>query len=135
MIKLSKLLNEALHKTVPEVLYHATFNALIPRIQSMGLLPEDDAILHNFEDIDPGVYLAEDPNAASSYVEVSENPKIPEDWFNEIVVIAIDTSTLDKNKFDVDPNVIPFEGDDDFRPFIYRGIIPPSSFIEIVDYD
>ena len=134
MIKLSKLLNEALHKTVPEVLYHATFNALIPRIQSMGLLPEDDAILHNFEDIEPGVYMAEDPMAAGSFVEVSENPKIPEDWFGEIVVIAIDTTTLDKTKFDVDPNVIPDENDD-FRPFIYRGIIPPSAFIEIMDYD
>jgi len=133
MILLKSLLTEALHKPIPPVLYHATFNALIPRIQKLGLLPKDDEILHNFEGIESGVYLAEDENAAGSFIEVSENPKIPEHWFDEIVIISIDTSKLDISKFDVDPNVIAHE-DEDFRPFIYKGIIPSSTFIDIKDY-
>jgi hypothetical protein len=132
MIKLKEIL-ETLHKPVPPVLYHATFNALIPRISSQGLLPKDDEILHNFSGIEPGVYMAENPNAAGSFVEVSENPNIPEDWFNDIIVISIDTSKLDMSKFDVDPNVIPHEGDTDI-PFLYRGIVPPSAFLDIKDY-
>lgn len=133
MIKLKSLLTEALHKSIPPVLYHATFNALIPRIQKLGLLPKDDEILHNFEGIESGVYLAETDNEAGSFVEASENEKIPGYWFDEIVIISIDTSKLDISRFDVDPNVIGHEGED-FRPFIYRGTIPSSAFIDIKDY-
>lgn len=135
MIKLTELI-EALHKPIPKILYHATFNQLLPRIESLGLLPKDEEIIHNFEGIEPGVYLDINPEAAGSYVEASDNPKIPEAWFENIVVIAIDTSKLDHTKFDVDPNVQIAADDDeeDMRPFIYRGTIPPSAFIEIKDY-
>jgi hypothetical protein len=133
MIKLKYLLFEELHKPLPKVLYHATFNALIPRIQRLGLLPKDDEILHNFEGIESGVYLAESANEAGSFVEVSENPNIPEEWFNDIVVIKVDTTKLDPSKFTVDPNVIAHE-DEDFRPFLYKGVIPSAAFIDIVDY-
>jgi hypothetical protein len=136
MIKLKELLavREVLHKPVPPILYHATFNALIPRISKMGLIPHDDTVLHNFDNIDRGVYLAEDPQSAGAFVETSENEKIPEEWFDDIVIIAIDTSKLDISKFDVDPNVIPGEGECNV-PFLYRGIVPPTAFQDITDYD
>ncbi len=130
MIKLKELL----HKKIPRVLYHATFNALIPSIQKHGLLPNGvEKKYINFDNIESGVYMDENPNGAGSFVEVSENPDIPEDWFDEIVVISIDTSKLNSNYFDVDPNVIAHEGEDT-RPFIYKGIVPPSAFIDIKDY-
>jgi hypothetical protein len=130
MIKLKELL----HKPVPPVLYHATFNALIPSIQKHGLLPNGGENSYiNFENIESGVYMAIDPNEAGSFVEVSENPDIPEEWFNEIVVISIDTSKLNPNDFDVDTNVISSDHEDN-RPFIYKGIVPPSAFIDIKDY-
>lgn len=133
MIKLKSLIPEVLHKPIPRFLYHATFNALIPRIESLGLLPKDDQILHNFRGIELGVYMAETPAEAGSFVEVSENGNIPDEWFDEIVVIKIDTSKLDSSKFDVDPNVIPHEGNTNI-PFIYKGIVPPFTFVEITDF-
>lgn len=136
MIKLKNLINvrEDLHRPVPPILYHATFNALIPRIYKIGLIPHDDEVLHNFAKIEPGVYLADDPEAAGSFVEASENEHIPAEWFNEIVVISIDTSKLDISKFDIDPNIIPGEGNPEI-PFLYRDIIPPIAFRDITDYD
>jgi hypothetical protein len=133
MIKLKYLISEVLHKPVPRFLYHATFNVLIPRIERLGLLPKDEEILHNFSTLESGVYMAENLEEAGSFVEASENGKIPDEWFDEIVVIKIDTSKLDTSKFDVDPNVIPHEGDVNI-PFIYKGIVPPISFVEITDY-
>jgi hypothetical protein len=133
MIKLKDLIPEVLHKPVPRFLYHATFNGWIPNIEREGILPSGEIAHGNFSNIESGVYLAENPNEAGSFVEVSENPNIPEEWFNEIVVIKIDTSKLDLTKFDVDPNVIPHEGDVNI-PFIYKGTVHPSAFVEITDY-
>lgn len=144
MIKLKDLIVENLNTTaIPDVLYHATFNALIPRIYQLGLLPKDDEILHNFGGIEPGIYLAENAEYAASMVEASENENIPEEWFSKIVIIRINTKKLNLSKLDVDPNVLPQEDeyDDTVEPdstvysYIYRGTIPPSSFIDITDYD
>jgi len=132
MIKLkSLLLPEALTEDLPEYLYHATFNALIPEIQAEGLIP-GGRDFRNYEDIDWGVYLSNDFDFAGSMTENTENENVPEKWLEEVVVIMLSTKNLDKSKFDSDPNVTLWEGDT--RAYIYRGIIPPSAIIEIVDY-
>ena len=137
MIKLKEILTE----NVPNVLYHATFLALLPEIKMKGLLPDGE--IHNFDNIERGVYLGVTHEYAGSMVEASENDDIPEKWFGEIIVIAINTNKLDQSKLDIDPNVAPQEDEyDDTIPadetvysYIYRGIIPTSAFISITDYD
>lgn len=133
-------LKEILMNPVPTILYHATFNQLAMRIEQEGIIPLGRNF-RNFEDIPNGVYLSNDPEFAKSMIEASENPNIPEKWFNEIVVIAIDTRNLDKFKFDRDPNIAPQEDeyDDTIPPddmvysYIYYGNIPPEAIIQITD--
>ena len=67
-------------------------------------------------------------------VECSENKNVPEDWWDEIVVIMIDTSKLDPVKFDRDPNVNISDGDESVRSYIYKGMIPPEAIMEINDF-
>ena len=130
MIKLKSVLFEELHKEIPPVLYHATFKENLPSIVKHGLVPHGKDSYINFDNTLPGVYLAESPEEAMSFVEASENSDIPEEWFNEIIVIAIDTSKLERKNFSVDPNVQIAAADDegDRRPFIYKNIIPKSAF-------
>ncbi len=129
MIKLKELLTEP----IPEFLYHATFNALVPGIESKGLIPNGQDF-KNFEDVESGVYLSNDYGFAGSMVENTENPNIPEKWFNEIVVLVISTKNLDPKKFDEDPNVNLPEEPNGVKSYIYKGIIPPSEIKEIVDF-
>jgi len=138
MIKLKELLlkEENFQEEIPDILYHATFSPLLPKIKSTGILPVGD-ILHNYEDIEEGVYLASSSDYAISMVEASENKNIPEEWFDKIISISINTKKLEKSKFNIDPNVSPQEDEyDDSIPsdtqihsYIYRGIILPSAFI------
>lgn len=135
-------LKEILENPVPSILYHATFRALLNRIQKIGLIPHDDTVIHNFEGIEEGVYLSPESEYAGSMVEASENPNIPEEWFNDIIVMAINTTSLDMSKFDRDPNVAPQEDEyDDTVPadeiiysYIYRGTIPPSAISGYTKY-
>ena len=129
MIKLKELLTGV----VPKLLFHATFNDLVPFIQSGGLIP-NGKLFKNFEDIEWGVYLSSDDNFAGNMVQASENPKLPEKWFDEIVILVIDTSGLDPKKFDVDPNVNFSDENVSPKSYIYKGIIPPSAIREIYDY-
>jgi hypothetical protein len=142
MIFLKDLISEAFFSDdVPRILYHATFNALLPCIQSEGIIPGGNDF-QNFTGIEKGVYLGLTPEYAVSMVEASENENIPEEWFGEIVVIAIDTSKLNLSKLDRDPNVAPQEdeyddeipADETIYSYIYRDRIPPSVFVEITDY-
>lgn len=142
MIKLRSLIPEEFFPDdVPKILYHGTFNQLAISIERNGIVPGGNDI-QNFTGIEKGVYLGSTPEYAGSMVEASENEDIPEDWFGEIVIIAIDTSKLDLSKLDVDPNVAPQEDEyDDDVPadntiysYIYRGLIPPSAILNITDY-
>jgi len=131
IIKLKELL-EKIDEEIPIILYHGTFNALVPEIELKGLIPFGTQY-RNYEDIDEGVYLTNDWNFAGSMVESTENTNIPDGWIEEVVILAIDTRKLDKSKFDKDPNVNMPE-DDEFRSYIYRGNIPPDAIMEINDY-
>jgi hypothetical protein len=131
MIKLKSLLSEALNK-VPDYLYHATFKALIPKIKHVGLIPGGEDF-RNYENIEWGVYLSDDYDFAGSMAETTENENVPEKWLDEIVVIMISTKNLNRSMFDVDPNIILWQNEDS-HSFIYRGKIPPSEIIDIVNY-
>jgi hypothetical protein len=55
---------------------------------------------------------------AESYAEESE--MVPESWLDNIIILKIDTSKLDKSKLFTDQNVQDNEGD----TLEYRGVIP-----------
>ena len=142
MIKLKDILNEVL-EGVPRVLYHATFKALIPSIKQKGIIMGGDKY-RNFVDSEiGGVYLGYSADYANDMVEASENDNIPKEWFDEIVILTIDTSKLDLSKLDIDPNILPPDNEyDDIGPadgiiesFIYRDNIPFSAVININKYD
>ena len=141
MIKLKDILNEVLDD-VPRVLYHATFKALIPSIKRKGII-NGGSKYRNFDNVEKGVYLGYSPEYAGSMVEASENDNIPEEWFDDIVILTIDTSKLDLSKLDSDPNVLPQEDEyDDTVPpdtniysFIYRDNIPFNAVVAINKYD
>ena len=97
---------------IPHVLYHATFDALAQSIEREGIIPGGNDF-QNFTGIEKGVYLGFSPEYAGSMVEASENPNIPEEWFDEIVIISVNTSKLDLTKLDLDPNVAPQEDEYD----------------------
>lgn len=119
---------------MPDTLYHATFNYLVPYIQKQGLVP-GGTIFKNFEDIENGVYLSNDWLFAGSMAQATENPKIPDNWLDEIVVLTIYTKTLDLRKFDKDPNVNFSDVEVSPKSYIYKGKIPPSAIGEIFDYE
>ncbi len=119
-------------KNIPPVLYHATWNPLIPAISNSGLGAERE--LRNFDGIEDGVYLAENVQEAISFVEASENEEIPDDWFEQIVVCEIDTTKLDLTKLKKDPNILMLGGEDyAYRSFVYKAIIPLSAILAIKD--
>ena len=140
MIKLQDILNEVL-EGVPRVLYHATFKALIPSIKQKGII-SGGSKYRNFDSVERGVYLGYSPEYAGSMVEASENDNIPDGWFDEIVILTIDTSKLNLSKLDIDPNILPSDNEyDDIGPadgiidsFIYRDNIPFSAVININKY-
>ena len=115
--KLSQIQN------VPQYLCHATFRSNVQSIWEKGLLPNHEVC--NFNWCEKGVYLCSDLELAKSFVEASENPNISNEQIDNLIVLFIDTATLDKTKLDNDPNM----RDEAIGKscFIYRGIIPPSS--------
>lgn len=141
MIKLKNILNEIL-EDIPNVLYHATFKALLPSIKQSGII-SGGSKYRNFDNVEKGVYLGYSPDYAGSMVEASENENIPKEWFDEIVILTIDTSKLNLSKLDNDPNVLPQEDEyDDEIPadttiysYIYRGNIPFSSVVDVNNYN
>jgi len=129
MIKLKDILNEVLDD-VPRLLYHATFKALLPTIKKQGIISDGSKYR--------GVYLGYSPEYASSLVEYSEKDNIPKEWFNEIVILTIDTSKLNLSKLERDPNDWPQEEEDGTVPmdetihsFIYRGNVPFSAVVNV----
>lgn len=105
---------------IPQILYHATYSHLLRSIKQKGLIPR---YFCNWEDCDYGVYLASSEDEARSYAETTENEEIDDDMIDNIIVLKIDTSTLDKNKFDYDPMV----RNEDKTTFIYKDIINPGN--------
>ena len=100
---------------VTNILYHATYRPLLKSIQANGL--GGSGALAKWEDSKPGVtYLSPDPDVALSYAESSDI--VPEDWLDNIILLKIDSNTLDLSKLFNDANVI--NGTDTLE---YHGII------------
>jgi hypothetical protein len=112
-----KLVFEVGEMNTPQYLYHATYKPLLKKIKEKGLDTNDSK--KAWEDSVSGyVYLALDPYVAESYAEESE--MVPESWLDNIIILKVDTSKLDKSKLFIDQNVQNNEGD----TLEYRGTIP-----------
>jgi hypothetical protein len=119
MIKLKDILLEKLTQQVPDMLYHATYKALLPSIKSTGLDTRKAALAWEFSK--PGiVYLANDADVAESYAEAAEEVS-DEIYDSGIVVLKIPTKGLKISKLHDDRNV---QGDSD--TYEYHGQIPWS---------
>ncbi len=104
-----------------DVLYHATYGAFVDSIMKNGL--GGTGAQTQWEDSLPGhVYLARDPEVAESHAEANE--EVPDEYIDDIVVFAIDTSKLDMDKLGDDPNVM-----DDNSTLAYKGVIPTSALM------
>jgi len=115
------LITEAYLQTVnqlPKYLYHATYKPLIKSIIANGL---GATTRKNWEASKSNVvYLAKDPFVAESYAEISES--VPDEWVDNIVILKIDTSKLDRTQFYMDRN------NQDGSTIEYHGIIRKSCF-------
>ena len=123
---------------IPERLYHGTFLAFMPTIESHGLLPaggtiDDVPIPSNYSlslaiEEYRGVYLTNDKSFARSMAEESETAQ--EEWLEDTIVLEIDTTKLDKDKFIEDPY---FKEDEyEFNPvksWIYLDEIPREAIV------
>lgn len=104
---------------IPNILYHATYKPLLKLIKKEGLIPGKrinwDNVNEHYKNY---VYLSDDPYTAESYAETSD--LVNEDWLDNIIILQINTSNLDKNKFEIDTN------NQQKDTFQYKGIIPNS---------
>jgi hypothetical protein len=135
MIKLKEII-ESFNEPIPPVLYHATFNALVPSIQKHGLIPHGTTI-RNFDGAEWGVYLSDNESFAGSMVQAgTENEDIPDEWLDEVVICVIDTGKFDTSNLDKDPHVNMSAVEDEELPksYIYKGTIPASAITEIKDF-
>ena len=109
---------------IPEKLYHATYKQFLKSIQQKGL---GSTRRKMWSDSKTGVvYLADNPWVAESYAETAEWPEEREDpdaYYENIIILEIDTSKLDHSKIKVDPNVLLDEGEEN-ATWEYHGIIP-----------
>ena len=114
--KIIKYLN--CEKILDTNFYHATYRPLMDNIIKKGL---GATAKTNWEDSKPGVvYLASDRNVAESYAETSDN--VPDEWLDDIIIIKIPSSSLDKSKIFKDENV----RNNDNTTIEYHGVIPIS---------
>lgn len=124
-----------LESKIPEYLYHGTFRAYLDSIEEKGLIPN----FHNNWDVDDGyqksglLYLSNDIDFCGSMVESSENQDIPEEYFDDIIVLEIDTSYLNLKNLELDENYSS-SNSAGIRSFQYRGIIPPEAITDVIEY-
>lgn len=126
MLKLTDILKENIE--IPSILYHATYKPFLKKIKEEGL--DTTKSKKAWEDSKPGlVYLAKDLEVAASFAEESEI--VPESYLDNIIILHIDSSKLDKSKISIDKNVIDNQGD----TLEYEGIIPWSAIVKVTKYD
>src|ERR1035437_1623118 len=132
MIKLRDILNEIYNGGIPRFLYHATVYELTPSIFEKGLLP-NGIEHHMYENNEWGVYMSPSKEFSIDMVRSADerSSNIPEEWFDDIVVLLIDTHKLnDKKLFKKDPHVDPKRKEDP-QSFLYKGIISPSAIMRM----
>lgn len=129
--KLIRIIKEEIDYLGQRFLYHATYKPLLNKIKTMGL--DTRKARKAWEDSIPGhVYLAKDPEVAASYAESAEE-ELPESWFDNIIILQIDTNKIDKSKLFADPNVKDEEYPEETLE--YRGIIPWSAIVDVIEYN
>jgi hypothetical protein len=110
-------------------MYHATYRAHLDSILEWGLGGAREAPPKNYEDSESGVvYLATSPEVAISYAETSD--VVPEAWLDDIVLLRIDMTHIDKTLVQPDKNVR-LDASELPYTYEYRGTIPPFA-IEVV---
>lgn len=115
---LSEIINSLIENQ--QTYYHATYQPVMSSIMQQGLGGSNAQA--NWDGSKPGVtYLANDPHVAISYAET--NDEVPDDWLDQIVVLAIDGNSLDPNYLKDDTNVL-----DDDSTKEYHKTIPPTAF-------
>src|ERR1035441_3279768 len=132
MIKLKDILNEIYNGGIPRFLYHSTVWPLTPSIIKKGLLP-GGIEYHMYENNELGVYMSPSREFAIDMVRSADarTSNIPEEWFNDIVVLLIDTHKLnDKKFFEKDPHVDPKRKEDP-QSFLYTWILPHSAIMRM----
>lgn len=111
-------------ENIPKKLYHATYKPFLKSIQQKGL---GNTKRKMWADSELGVvYLADDPWVAESYAEIAEWPEDQEDpdaYYDNIIILEVDTAKLDSNKLFIDENVLLDEGEKN-STWEYHGIIP-----------
>lgn len=120
----------------PDKFYHATISSNINSIKRYGLGGKIsktrfwDYENTVYEHIKKGVFLTDDPGAASDFIEASDvyDDLTDENDNIEIIVFEIDINDIDINKLQKDQNM---NSDDDFTWF-YNGVIPYNK-LKIVD--
>lgn len=109
---------------IPEKLYHATYTPFLDSIKSNGLGNTKNKMWT--DSVNGVVYLANDPWVAESYAEESEwvyEQEDPDTYLDNIVILEINTSKLNKNKLKVDKNVL-LDDEEENATWEYHGIIP-----------
>lgn len=104
-------------------LYHATYRTNLRSIKDNGLGAKQ---IKNWEfSEDDVVCLCTNPETAFSFCECSE---LASDYKinSGIIVLAVDSKRLNRNRVNKDPNVLIGEQEDDVRYYTYRGIISPD---------
>lgn len=128
---LEQEINEELDN-IPKYLYHATYRQFLNSIKKRGLGNTARKMWSDSKGRGV-VYLAVEPEIAYSYAEEAEwldEVDDPDRYIDNIIVLKIDASKLDKSKLYVDENVM-----DSDSTFEYHGIIPYEYVSDIVDED
>lgn len=103
-------------------MYHATYRPLLPSILEQGL--DNRGKQRNWNDSKAGVvYLAITPEVAESYAECAESEHIPDEWFDNIVILRVDLSQLNPDQLFIDQN----NQTEDGSTWEYHGTIPATA--------
>lgn len=106
------------------MLFHATYRPYLDSILAVGLGSPNAIAEQNYEDSKKGVvYLATSHDVAVSYAEASD--VVPEEWLDDIVVLAIDDANLDASKLFSDRNVLR-DDSEEAETVEYHGVVLPQ---------
>jgi hypothetical protein len=125
-----------LEDTIPETIYHATLDDVIPLIYSIGLVPNDVGVINlaNDPDCSAGFLAARNytriGNVSWIVVDGVEMPSIDSTHHNSAVVLAVSTQHLDRSLLtvnkadsgDVHTNALPSK----LVSYTYSGTIKPE---------
>jgi RNA:NAD 2'-phosphotransferase (TPT1/KptA family) len=133
-----------LEDTIPETLYHATLDDVIPSIYESGLIPNDVGVINLSNDpaCSAGFIAARDYTRIGSVSWITVNgvemPNIESKHHNSAVVLAVSTQHLDRSLLTVNAadsgdssvNALP----DSLVSYTYSGTIGPEHISTVDTY-